>query len=66
MWDLLFRFIDGDVIYNKAIKDKVDKAYKFSKVNVLENNSDNLLNQAENLLYKLDILHNYIKRVLNE
>ena len=61
MWELLFKFIDGEQV-PKAIKDKRDKR----KVTVLEKKSDDLLNQAERLLYKLDLLHYNIKRVLNK
>lgn len=61
MWELLFKFIDGEGI-PKAIRDKRDKR----KVTVLEKKTDDLLDQAERLVYKLDLLQNYIKRTLNK
>ena len=59
MWELLFKFIDGEQV-PKTIKDKKDK------VTILEKKSDDLLNQVERLIYKLDILQYNIKRVLNK
>ena len=59
MWELLFKFIDGEQV-PKAIRDKRDK------VTILEKKTDDLLDQAERLVYKIDLLHNYIKRILNK
>ena len=59
MWELLFKFIDGEGV-PKAIRDKRDK------VTILEKKTDDLLDKAERLVYKIDLLHNYIKRILNK